>query len=128
VLFISPIVHSVQVIANESVKVPLLTKSQLRRIFSKRQVRWSNGEEIVVFVLPSLHPLHQRFSTKQLGMFPYRLDRLWNKLTYTGLGTTPIVVDDPQTLVEAVLKTPGAIGYCAENSEVKNALVIKIKG
>jgi hypothetical protein len=51
-----------------------------------RQTTWSNGQAITVNVLPNQHQTHQAFSTKVLGMFPYQLDRIWNKLVFSGLG------------------------------------------
>jgi len=44
-------------------------------------------------------------------MFPYQLDRIWNKLTYSGLGVAPIMVNTANELIAAVKNTPGAIGY-----------------
>ncbi|WP_281559552.1 hypothetical protein [Thalassomonas sp. RHCl1] len=82
-----------------------------------RQLRWQNGVAITVFVLPSQHPLHQRFSKEKLGIFPYQLDNIWQKLSFSGLGATPIVVQTPQDLLEAVKATPGAIGYAADEAK-----------
>lgn len=124
--FTSPIVYSAKVIANTS--ATSLSKSQLRRIFSMRQLLWSDGQKIVVFVLPSSHQLHQNFSKNELGIFSYKLDRIWNKLTYSGLGTAPIVVQSPQALIDAVINTSGAIGYVEDSADVKDAYVIQVKG
>jgi hypothetical protein len=124
-IFISPATYSAQIIANANVTV--LTQSQLRRIFSMRQRYWSDKQKIVVFVLPSAHPLHQRFSKKDLGIFPYKLDRIWAKLTYSGLGTAPIVVQSRQALINAVMSTAGAIGYAEDITEMKEIYVITIK-
>ena len=93
-----------------------------------RQLLWSDGQKIVVFVLSSSHPLHQEFSKNELEIFPYKLDRIWNKLTYSGLGTAPIVVNSPQELIDSVINTPGAIGYVEDTADVKDAYVIQIKG
>jgi len=125
---LSPPVYSVKVITNTDVDVKTLTKAQLRRIYSMRQLQWENNIKITVFVLPSSHSLHQRFSKQKLKMFPYKLDRIWNKLIYSGLGTAPIVVETEQALINAVKKTAGAIGYVEDLSEVKDANVITIKG
>lgn len=101
----------INVIVHVSANVEQLTTSQLRRIYSKRKLRWDNDLPIVVFVLPNQHPLHQKFSLDILHIFPYQLDRIWNKLTYSGIGTAPIVVPTPKELLNAVAHTPGAIGY-----------------
>ncbi|WP_286264948.1 hypothetical protein [Thalassotalea atypica] len=115
-------------IVNTSVKKQEFTKLELRRIFSRKQPLWPNGQPIVVFVLPSKNELHQRFSKEVLKIFPYQLDRIWNKLTYSGIGTGPVVVDNPKQLVEAVSSTPGAIGYGEGSSiaEKENVHVVSI--
>ncbi len=125
-ILLSPIANSAKVIANTS--VTSITKSQLRRIFSMRQLVWSDEKKIIVFVLPSAHPLHQDFSKNKLGIFPYKLDRIWNKLTYSGLGTAPIVVQSREDLINAIISTAGAIGYVEDNTEIKDEYVIKIQG
>ncbi len=121
-------VNSVEVIVNASVNVDTLTQSQLRRIYSMRQLHWFDEQKIIVFVLPSSHPLHQRFSKEKLGVFSYKLDRIWNKLIYSGLGTAPIVVSTQEALIDAVANTDGAIGYIEEENQRKEAYVVKVKG
>ncbi len=51
-----------------------------------RQTQWANGLRITAYVLPRQHSIHLRFTKDKLQMFPYQLDRIWNKLTYSGLG------------------------------------------
>jgi len=126
-LFISFNAHSIDIITHPAVTTHSLTTSQLRRIYSMRQLLWRSGSPIVVFVLPSKHQLHQKFTKKILRMFPYQLDRIWNKLTYSGMGSAPIVVDNVQALINAVMKTPGSIGYI-ENAPKNNTIhIISIK-
>jgi len=90
-----------------------------------RQLRWANNTSIVVFVLPSKSSIHKKFSKNVLNILPYKLDRIWNKLTFSGLGIAPKVVQTQEELLKAVSTTPGAIGYVEEvNKEHVN--VIKI--
>ena len=91
-----------------------------------RQLHWQNGTPIVVYVLASNNPLHQQFCKQQLRLFPYQLDRIWNKLTFSGYGVAPIEVATQQELIKAVKLTKGAIGYVDNLSEVKDVNVIKI--
>jgi ABC-type phosphate transport system substrate-binding protein len=120
--------HSINIITHPSVNVDTLTTAQLRRIYSMRQTLWADHSAIVVFVLPSKHKLHRAFAKKILRMFPYQLDRIWNKLTYSGVGAVPIVVDSPQALLNAVVATPGAIGYMEDDLNKNKLHIIKIKG
>ena len=120
-------VDAVEVIMHPSVKESVLTTSQLRRIYTMRQIQWADGHRITVYVLPRQHALHLNFSKERLQMFPYQLDRIWNKLTYSGLGVAPITVDTPKDLLDAVRKTPGAIGYIESAKDVEAVNVVKIK-
>jgi ABC-type phosphate transport system substrate-binding protein len=118
--------HGVVVITHESAQINSLTRVQLRRIYSMRLMHWPNGYPIVVYVLPSDHKLHLQFSKESLQIFPYQLDRIWNKLTFSGLGRAPVLVDTPQTLIEAVFNTPGSIGYM-DDSYIKEGIdVVKV--
>ena len=118
--FMSSAVSAVEVIAHASVKESSLSTSQLRRIYTMRQLRWPDNSNITVFVLPSQHVLHKRFTKERLQIFPYQLNRIWHKLTYSGLGVAPIIVNTPQALIEAVKSTPGAIGYSESITEEQN--------
>ncbi|XQW85458.1 hypothetical protein ACOYR1_01645 [Thalassotalea piscium] len=91
-----------------------------------RQVKWSNGMPIVVFVLPSSSKPHQDFCKQSLKIFPYQLDRIWNKLTFSGLGVAPIMVNTSAELLSAVKRTPGAIGYVENAIKEEDINVIAI--
>jgi len=118
---------AVDIIVHPSVSESALTTSQLRRIYTMRQRKWSNEHLITVFILPKQHELHLRFSKERLQMFPYQLNRIWNKLTYSGLGVAPIMVNTPNELIEAVRNTPGAVGYSEKVTDKKGIHVVNIK-
>ena len=91
-----------------------------------RQTAWSNNQAITVYVLSNQHQTHQAFSTKILGMFPYQLDRIWNKLVYSGLGEEPIKVQSEKEMLERVSQKPGAIGYVMQQVSGDNINVITV--
>lgn len=128
IVFISFNAHSIDIITHPVVTTKSLTTAQLRRIYSMRQLLWDSGLPIVVFVLPSKNKLHQNFAIKILRMFPYQLDRIWHKLTYSGIGNAPVVVNDAQALINAVMNTPGAIGYMEKVPNNNKINIISIKG
>lgn len=126
ILLFSPQVEAINIISNITADTALLSTTQLRRIYSMRQAHWKNGTPIVVFVLASKDPLHQKFCKEQLRLFPYQLDRIWHKLTFSGYGVAPIQVANESELIKAVKSTKGAIGYVENLLEVKDVNVIKI--
>jgi ABC-type phosphate transport system substrate-binding protein len=116
----------VRVVVNPSVESKHISVEQIRRIFSMRQTAWSNDQAITVYVLSNQHQTHKVFSTKVLGMFPYQLDRIWNKLVYSGLGEEPIKVQSEQEMLERVSQKPGAIGYVMTQVNDDNVNIIKV--
>ncbi len=117
----------VQVIAHPSVQVDTLSQAQLRSIYLMRQVVWPDGVAIRVFTLPARSAANLQFCRDQLQMFPYQLERVWQKLTYSGTGTPPTELQDQQAMLQAIAATPGAIGYIEKQDETQVVKVIPIK-
>lgn len=107
------------VMVNESVMVAELSRSELRLIFTGQRQYWNNGTKITVFVLEDRDELHKQFCRDILQMFPYQLSRIWDQITYSGQGVTPVRVTSYQALIDALENTEGAIGYVERNDIVK---------
>ncbi|APD88367.1 hypothetical protein BM526_00315 [Alteromonas mediterranea] len=107
------------VMVNESVMVAELNRSELRQIFTGQRQYWSDGTKITVFVLQDRDELHKQFCRDILQMFPYQLSRLWDQITYSGQGLTPVRVTSYQALIDALENTTGAIGYVERTDIVK---------
>ncbi|QGX60239.1 hypothetical protein [Alteromonas mediterranea] len=107
------------VMVNESVMVAELNRSELRQIFTGQRQYWSDGTKITVFVLQDRDELHKQFCRDILQMFPYQLSRLWDQITYSGQGVTPVRVTSYQALIDALENTTGAIGYVERTDIVK---------
>jgi hypothetical protein len=95
------------------VKLPLgyLNREHLREIFFMRLANWPDGTPIHVFVLPDQHPQQVRFAKEVLGVYPYQLRSAWDRMTYSGTGGAPTVVDTEEDMRIHLQSTPGAIGY-----------------
>ena len=119
-------VPAVVVVANSSVESKNISVEQIRRIFSMRQTSWPNEQKITVYVLSNQHQTHQVFSTKVLRLFPYQLERIWDKLVYSGLGEGPIKVQSEKEMLEQVSQKPGAIGYVIQPFNDARVNVIKV--
>lgn len=99
------------ILVHSSVPIESLTQAQLRSIFTMRQTQWPDGSPIKVFTLPDSDPLHQHFSRKLLHLFPYQLNMIWDRLSFSGTGTRPKLVDDELMMLQQLRMTPGSIGY-----------------
>ncbi|MCP5275712.1 MAG: hypothetical protein H6936_12865 [Burkholderiales bacterium] len=91
-----------------------LNQEQLRRIFFSRQTHWPDGTPVRAFVLPDKHPLHIRFSKEILGVYPYQLRSVWDRMMYSGTGVPPITVKNVEEKRSKFEQTLGAIGYFEE--------------
>jgi hypothetical protein len=101
----------VDVIVNPDQGAIQIDRAMLRAIFTTRLRQWPDGTPIRVFVLPDDSPVHDQFCREQLGMYPYVLRELWDRLLYTGTGLTPTVVRSESEMRAHVHDTAGAIGY-----------------
>lgn len=114
-------VHAAElnVMVNESVMMSELERTELRQIFTGHRQYWQDGTRITVFVLHDNNELHKRFCRDTLKMFPYQLSRLWDQITYSGQGVTPVRVSSYEELVQALENTEGAIGYLESDKIAK---------
>lgn len=118
--------HSVEVIVHPSVKFEQLSSSHIRRIFTMHYKQWDQNLPIKVFVLAKNNLIHKAFCIQVLGVFPYQLENIWDKLLFSGMGEPPQVLESDQQIIEMVRTTPGAIGYVSsvpKNSRVRTILV-----
>jgi hypothetical protein len=118
---------TVRVIAHPSVRVDALSQAQLRSIYLMRQVVWPDGVAIRVFTLAPRSAVNLQFCRDHLQLFPYQLERVWQKLTYSGTGTPPTELQDQQAMLQAIAATPGAIGYIGIQDETQVVKVIPIR-
>lgn len=62
-------------------------------------------------MLPDNNPIHKDFVKNILHMFPHQIRRVWERITYTGTGAAPIVLDSEQEMINKIANTPDSIGY-----------------
>ena len=120
-------VGAVEIIANKGVATGNLSVANARAILGMRQVKWSDGSLIRVFVLPDNHPLHVALCKERLNLFPYQLRQSWDRLVYSGMAQAPVEVASESELIAKVATTPGAIGYVSrvQNNEKVRVLYVE---
>ncbi|WP_432472950.1 hypothetical protein [Amphritea sp. HPY] len=104
-----------------------LSPQSLWAIYGMKTRSWPDGSRIKVFVLPSKHPQHRGFAIQVLKTYPYQLERVWQRLMYSGTGRAPTEVESEQAMIEAVSSTPGAIGYINAATDKGASHVIEIQ-
>jgi len=108
--------QAVDVISHPGLGIDSLSKHKARNIFSMRTHIWPNGDPIKVYVLNDDNELHKQFSKHKLGVFPYKLRRVWDRYLFSGTGQIPITVESEEEMIRAIASTKGAIGYANRGS------------
>lgn len=104
------------VIASSNVSISSLSLNELRHIFFMRVQQWPDGTPIKVYVLKDSNELHKQFSKEKLGVFPYKLRRLWDRNTFSGTGQAPIVLDNELDMMKTISASQGGIGYARKKT------------
>lgn len=114
------------IVSHPSVKLASLSRESLWAMFGMHHQRWPDGQRVKVFVLENKHALHRRFATDLLGTYPYQLERVWQRLVYSGTGRAPHVCKTEEEMKRKVSTTPGAIGYLRRSAMEGGLHVIDI--
>jgi hypothetical protein len=107
----TPIAPAAEVVVNKSVSTGEFSTAEVRAIFAMQKRFWPNNKQIKVFVLADNNPIHKDFVKNILQMFPHHIRRVWERITFTGTGTAPIVLDSEQEMIDKIANTPDSIGY-----------------
>ncbi|WP_319558127.1 hypothetical protein [Thiomicrorhabdus sp.] len=106
-----------------------LSHLQLKRIYTMKTKVWPDGTPITVYTLETGNPLHKAFAQELLKTDIYQLDRIWNRLTFSGQGKPPIILENETEMLENLKNTPGSIGYLSSKVNIDHALqTIQISG
>lgn len=126
--FSSTVLADTRVLVNPSVSQIQLDVQTLSRIYAMQLKSWKNGQAIKVYILPPRHSTHRKFVLSKLKMQPHQLDRLWNRLVFTGTGRMPFIVENEQAMLQKIKNTPGAIGYIHSAPLIDGVKVVVVGG
>lgn len=123
---------SAEIIASSHVKTTTLSLKNLRHIFFMRQHEWADETPIKVYVLNDNNSLHKEFSKENLGVFPYKLRRSWDRNVFSGTGQAPTVLENESEMIRVISNSHRAIGYASKeaisNSNKGSINVLFIQG
>jgi ABC-type phosphate transport system substrate-binding protein len=117
----------IAVIVNKSNPISNITPGSLKEIYLLSNVRWSDGESIVVFDHRE-KSVQQKFYNFIDVMDILSVKKQWLRYQLSGEGNAPETVDDDYGMIKKVASTPGAIGYVGVlevNDDVKVIATIK---
>lgn len=88
-----------------------ISSQQLSNILTLKKTVWPNRQRIQIFLYHEDSEAFSAFIVEQLGLFPYQLRRHWQRASFSGRASAPVIIDDLTELVDIISNTPGAIGF-----------------
>jgi len=116
----------VAVIANLSVPLAKIEKSDLLDLYTGDMSLWTDGKAIVICDLKQKGEVRDSFYS-YLGKSPHRIKSIWLKRMLSGDADPPTFLDSEEEMLKKVASTPGAIGFVSLSKideDVKTLLVI----
>lgn len=115
ILTYQPAMSESKILLNTNVSLDTLDPAYLNQIFAMQVRKWPNGQAIQVFTLPSSSNLHREFVIERLKIQSHQLDRIWNRMLFTGTGKPPTVVETEDDMLKMIQSNPGAVGYASSD-------------
>lgn len=111
-----------KVIVNSSNPLATMSRSEMAKVFLKKEERWKNGFAITVVDLATDHPARMAFSRAVLGKEPDAVEAYWRKLIFSGMGSPPLKLASDAEVVAFVSKNVGAVAYVSRDTELGGAV------
>jgi ABC-type phosphate transport system substrate-binding protein len=92
----------------------LLAVEDLRMIFTLRMIKFSDGQQIKIFMLPQEHRITRDFATSYLGITARRWWEVLEAQQSAGKINLHKIVPSEAAMLMAVQNTPNSIGYLDE--------------
>jgi ABC-type phosphate transport system substrate-binding protein len=125
-LWTGGVFSQVAVIANKSVPVDEIEKSDLLDCYTGDKSFWSDGKRVTIFDLKEKGNVRDSFY-KFLGISSTRIKSIWMKRMLSGDADPPEFLESEDKMVQKVSSTKGAIGFVNKakaNDEVKIILLL----
>jgi ABC-type phosphate transport system substrate-binding protein len=116
----------VVVIANPSVKVSEVSRSDLRDIFSGATSSLKGGSPVVPVVLKQ-GAVHEEMLQLYIGKSDAAFRASWRSLVFSGQAVMPRSMDNDTSMVEYVARTPGAIGYISKGTPHDGVKILTVR-
>jgi len=115
--------QTVHIVVAASNPLSSVSRSELISILSLQKRYWDNGERIVILLPPITNPDFSQFVIEHTGLYPYQLQRRWDRSRFAGRGRAPIKVSSPEEALRLLKTTPGALAFLPsrlKDTEVKH--------
>lgn len=107
-----------------STDVTSLNMDQLKNVYSLKQKLLPNNAPVKLVHLPLDDKVTQAFSRQLFELYPYQLQRIWDRQVFSGRARAPKTIDSESKVFAHVSTSSGTIAYVSANS----ALFLEYKG
>ena len=114
------------IVANGSVRIAEINKSDLAEIFTGASTSFSDGSQAVPVTLKG-GPVHEAFLKEYVGKKELLFRGNWRVLVFEGKGTMPKAFAGDEELLHYIATVPGAIGYVGTAPHGGQVKVINVK-
>ena len=115
-----------QVVVNKANSMTSVSKSTLKKIFTKKQSKWDNGTKAAPVDLVASAPAREAFSKEIHGKGTSAIKSYWQRQVFSGRGVPPPEKASDAEVIEYVRNNAGAVGYVSGAAAVDGAKVLQV--
>lgn len=122
----APVRADMYVVVNAGNAVPALTQKEALDLFMGRNRHFANGLKAQTFDLARTSPERETFYRLLTGMDMAQVNSYWSRLMFSGQTLPPQLLASEDAMVEALRRSPGAIGYLPRPPADKSLAVVLV--
>jgi hypothetical protein len=88
-----------------------LTLQDVKRLYSLKQKFLPNKKRAKLTMLPIDGATTLEFTQSLYGLYPYQLQRIWDRAVFSGRGKAPTLKENTQTMLSFIDANNDALGY-----------------
>lgn len=113
----------IYIIANKSLSISELSKTEVAAIYLLKKQHWDDGEIVVPINLPAQSVARNYFTDKVLESSTDKLSSYWDKMSFRGINP-PMTQNSEQAVYLFVERVKGAIGYVETKPNNDNIKIV----
>lgn len=119
--------NEIFIIANPSVKLNELTRSEVKKLYTGKTQSWDNGEDVILTYLKNNNS-STFFIKSYVHKSPRQFINHWRNQIFTGRAyNLPKGFNDETALLKYISNTNGAVGYVTSKQHLEGVKVLQVK-
>jgi ABC-type phosphate transport system substrate-binding protein len=114
------------IIAHPGVSVDSLARGEISKMFLKKIRVWEDGVPVIPFDLAPKSATREEFSNAVHKRRVSAVVSFWQRMVFSGRQAAPKEQSSSEAMMEAVRRTPGAVGYVADGTSTSGVKIIRI--